>query len=213
MPTASLPVTLVANTNENVNDLNTDLNYIIGLLNTLDESNVANLAAAFTTWKNTEHFCGSTFTGQGAATFIIPGGSAPTGASVVLPITAGTSIYTFNLDPADWTANSRTTKLRIRWHLIANGVAPAQTFTCGLYPISGFSAPGAGVAAGVTFGTVVSGSTAVFTTPALAADTTTLSTEFNCPTAGSYAFGLVNTGNMAANSALTVYGALQMRQV
>lgn len=172
-----------------------------------------NLAAAFTSWKNTGFMASTGFAGQGAATFIIPGGSSPTGASILLPSVNGTSIYTFDMDPADWTANARSTKLRIRWHLMGNGVATGQTFTCGLYPVTAIGAPGAGAVASVTLGTVVSGSTAVFTTPAAAANITTLSSEFTAPAAGHYAFGLVNTGNMAANSALTIIGHLQMRQV
>lgn len=162
-------------------------------------------------WKNTGFKAVAQFVGQGAATFIMPGGSSPSVSTISLPSVNGTSAFTFDLDPADYAETGHTTKMRIRWHLIGNGVATAQSFTPGLYPITGYTSPGAGLFAGVTFGTVVAGSTAVFTTPAASADLTTLSSEFNAPSAGKYAFGLVNTGNMAANSGLTMFGALQYR--
>jgi hypothetical protein len=190
------------------------LSSIQTLLNgNVDEANVPNLAAAFASWKDVlwgGAAAGAT-TVTGVGPWLIYGPSWANAGGAPLPVGAtALAGLGFRLDPADWAANARTTKLRIRWQAIVGSTAPAATITPGLYPITGYGAANPAIA---SVGAVVTGSTAVFTTPAAASNTPLLSTEFNAPAAGDYVLGFASSGAFAAGSVVTVLAHLQMRQV
>lgn len=94
-----------------------------------------------------------------------------------------------------------------------NDVAPARTLVVGLYPCSGPSSGttgGAGVRAYAS-GTVVTGSTVTFTTPAADAFTTDqYSSTFDFPADGLYAIGCSINGALAANSGVHIIAELQV---
>jgi hypothetical protein len=117
----------------------------------------------------------------------------------------------FYLDPADYTAASRTTKYRVRATLLVNATAPACNFTVGLYPVSAVA--GAATELNLTLGTVTAGSTVTFTTPSASTLNQGNSGDFTAPTAGYYALGVLNSGSPIANSVMDFNVTLQMRQV
>lgn len=107
-----------------------------------------------------------------------------------------------------------TPKLRIKIHLFSvNNVAPARTFTVGLYPCSG---PSTGSTGGVGVriydaGKVVSGSDG-YSVASPAADTFTLdqySSVFSLPDDGLYAIACDISGAMAASSGVHILAELQ----
>lgn len=213
MPSYINPNTIDLNTQKSAPELQSNFDAIQAALNGgLDEVNVPNLAAAFTTWKTVEWGGGVLAMGAGG-TYLIAGGGAPQGSGAQLLGSAGTALWIVDLDPADWAANARTTKLRIRWSLTVNAVAPATNFAPGLYPVATTGGASGSAASIATLGAVVAGSTATFTAPAATSHTVTLSTEFNAPSAGPYVFGVVAGGGVAAGSSSALIGHVQMRQV
>src|SRR4051812_31591738 len=156
-----------------------------GVNGNLDEANVPNLAAAFTTWR-TVAWGGGTIPTQGAGgTLLMSGGPGAEAVHAIAAVgAAGGGAWVFYLDPADWTANARTTKLRLRAQCSVNAVAPATNLVPGLYPVNGVSGPSGTAPALTGVGAVVSGSTATFTTPGASTMNQALSTEFNAPAAG-----------------------------
>jgi hypothetical protein len=182
----------------------------------LDEANVPNLSAAFTTYK-TIAWGGSTTPGTSfaIASFIMPGGPSATAATgIALPGGANTGSWAFYLDPTEWAANTRTTKLRTRWGCITNAVAPGISFTCGLFPVATFGGASGANPMIASIGAVLTGSTVTFTTPSASnGGATQASTDFNAPAAGWYCFGVGASGVGAANSTITLTVTLMMRQV
>ena len=117
------------------------------------------------------------------------------------------------LDPTAFTANTRTTKLRIRYVVFTNSTAPAITYTVGLYPIATY---GGGLGQGpfvASVGTVVTGSTANIVSPGAAAATTAVTSDFNFPAAGQYLLGVAPSTTAATNSVQHHVAYLEMRQV
>jgi len=214
--TSGNPADLTSGGDAEMVDIQGPFNDLRSFLNggTMDETNVPNLAAAFTTWKPVPGgVTGGQIPTQGAGgTVLLPGGMAPNGAQVAATTAAGTAVWSFWFNPADFLANSRTTKLRIRWDIITNNVASATSYTAGLYPISAVGAASGSFPA-VTIGTVVTGSTAGFTTPGASTSVQSTSTEFNAPSAGRYIFGCVIGAAMAAGSTITIGGLMEYRQV
>jgi hypothetical protein len=147
----------------------------------------------------------------GAGTFLL--GAASTGAGVEhTGATAGLSA--FYLNPADYeesSVNKRTVELEVLATVIVNAVAPAVTYTVGLYPVSG--AAGAEAAVSLTLGSVVSGSTCAFTTPGKETLTKVASGLFTCPTAGFYVLAVLSSGSAAAKSSAAIRANLQMAQI
>jgi hypothetical protein len=177
----------------------------------LDEINVPNLSAAFTTWKTIQWGSGTPTSG-----IVTVGGTYglyPAAGSASAAWTTGLAPYSFYLNPADYLANARTTKLRLRAQCVVNGAAPGTNIVPGLYPVSSFGgASGASpTIAGV--GTVITGSTVIFTTPAASSNTVSTSTEFNAPAAAAYVFMAAIGGGFAAGSQVSLMLQLQMRQV
>jgi hypothetical protein len=98
------------------------------------------------------------------------------------------------------TLNGVVSTLRVDAICCVNNTAPTATFTVGLYPVT----KGAG-AAGLSIwslGTVVSGSTVVFTTPAASSITRTTSGSITIPSNGMYVLGVTTTSATIATSSL-----------
>lgn len=147
----------------------------------------------------------------GTGTFLL--GTTSTGAGVEHGgATAG--LGAFYLNPADFeesSVNKRTVKLNLQATVITNAVAPGVTLTVGLYPV--IASAGAEAAVSLTLGSVTSGSTAAFATPAKETLTQSASGLFVCPSAGFYVLGVVTSGSAAAKSSVAVRAAVQMSQV
>jgi hypothetical protein len=187
-----------------------------GVNGNLDEANVPNLAAAFTTYKPPIAWGGGVIVVGAGGTYLLTGGAHPAAAasgSVQTLGAAGTAGWAFRLDPARYGANARTTKLILHWELNVNAVAPGTNFVPGLYPVASFGGASGAAPTINTLGAVVTGSTATFTTPAASAYTPLDSTEINFPAAGPYCFGVSVGGGVAAGSQSIIKVALEMRQV
>jgi hypothetical protein len=147
----------------------------------------------------------------GAGTFLL--GAGTTGVGVEHGgATAG--LAAFYLTPTDYEespVNKRTVKLNVQASVITNATAPTITFTVGLYPVS--AAAGGETAVTLTLGSVVTGSTAVFTSPGKETLTEAASGLFACPSAGFYALGVVTSGGAAAKSSAAIRALLQVSQV
>jgi hypothetical protein len=210
VPTWTKPVTLTANTNENVNDLNAILDDIYARANGgLDETNVPNLTAAFTSYKVVE---------RGGANLASPAGSYVLGTAAsgpmnsVSPATAGSASASFTFDPALYVANSRQTKLNLRVVVTTNTVASGQTFTTNMYPLSGFGGA-SGSAPSIVTAAAVSGSTVTITTPAASSAVLANSGDFNAPAVAQFVIATVITGAPTGGTAYHVQYQLLMRQV
>jgi hypothetical protein len=118
---------------------------------------------------------------------------------------AGGGANVFYLDPAEW---SNEALFRLEAITVVNDVAPAATFTVGLYPITASGGAAANVT--TTLGTIVSGTATAITTPAANTRTRVIGSEFGPPTAGFYALAVVLSA-MAASSSAYVRGSLQMK--
>lgn len=205
------PANLIAGGGASMTDIQGSLNDVRTFLNsgTIDETNVPNLSAAFTYWKTIVWGSGL-LTATAASTYFMPTGPTASVQTLAGGVPAGWAFY---INPADWLANSRTTKLRVRWTLNINAVAQTGSMTAGLYPITlPFGGSSAQAPLVATVGTVVAGSTVSFVTPGANSYTVTESSEFNAPSAGVYIFG-VGTTTLAASSQHILTGHLQMRQV
>lgn len=117
----------------------------------------------------------------------------------------------FHIYGADHSVSGLTAKLRARFVLGVNQVAPAITFTAGLYPAS--SASSAADQYKITLGTVVTGSTAAFASPAANSTTTTTTSDFSLPTDGLYVLGVVISGAPTADSAGFISGQIQVHHI
>lgn len=177
----------------------------------LDETNVPNLAAAFTKYTTIMWGGGQVqqATVSGAGAYLLFAGPSAGATQNVSAQTFATQ--TFHLDPADFAANARTTKLRLKASCIVNAVAPGMTLTPGLYPVNSFSGT-ASNAPLATNGTVITGSTVVFTTPAANSVTTATSGDFTFPAAGHYVLLVAASAGAAATSVTDLMVQLQVRQ-
>lgn len=141
----------------------------------------------------------------------VAGQSGSMAALVNQPIADATVIY---FDPADYAVAGRTTKCRLRAQLITNSVAPAVTFTVGLYAVTAFGGGSAASPLVNTIGTVIAGSTVVFTTPGASnGGAQGNSGDFTAPSAAFYVIGVAVSGAAAANSSEAISVQLQVRTV
>ena len=144
-----------------------------------------------------------------AATYIIWAGPSALGTSNAGTLTSGNSVgAAFYLDPAQWTVSGLTTKLRLHAYCHVGATAPAVTLTVGLYPVGSFTNT-----AIQTAGTVVSGSTVAFASPAINSHAQNVSTDVNVPAAGFFFIGVAISGTTAASSATQFGVSLQRRWV
>lgn len=207
MPSYTNPATIVVGANEDANQLRSNFDALQAALNgNLDEVNVPNLAAAFTTYKEMTRAQTLIPTQGAGGTFLSStfGNIAATGA-------AGSASFAFSLDPADFAANARTTKLRMRSTLITNAVASATNFNAELRPVGTF-----GGASGTTPAIATVGATTItnnYTTPAANASLPLTSADVNFPAAGVYVFTVTIGAAMAAGSTVVILYELLMRQI
>lgn len=165
--------------------------------------------AAFSTYKTLHQVGGFVKGDQATAGTYGLGGRAWEGLNSALSLD-GYGVFYF--DPADFTAGSRTTKLRLRVALMTNATAPAATFTVGLYPVSAV-AGGTFISLTATLGTVVAGSSVTFTTPSASTRSQGNSGDFPAPAAGFYVLGVVLSATPAGPSSEAINATLQLRQV
>ena len=177
----------------------------------LDEINVPNLSAAFTTYKRIQRGVAQISSAATANSYGLWLGSIDAANRLTIGMSAGGGV--FYLNPSFYNANSRVTKLNLRLTAIPNAVAPAITFTAGLYPVSTYGgASGAGPTI-ASVGTIVSGSSTPIASPSAAALTTATSGDFNFPAAGGYTLIVITNGTPAAGSLTELNAYLEMRQV
>lgn len=172
-----------------------------------DTNTAVNQIAAF--YWPIVHGGGLVGAGVTAATYIVWGAGHASAASAVSGLAAaGTSAAAFRLDPAQWTLTGFTAKLRIHWMCHVGATAPAQTLTCGLYPVTTFTNTGIAVV-----GTVVTGTTAAFASPAANSHTLTTTTDITVPAINWYVLGVAVGGTTAASSSTQLVGQVQVRVV
>lgn len=195
-------------------DLKTFLN-----AGTIDETNVPNLAAAFTHYRDVLWAVAALPAGtvSGPGTWLLWAGAPGNAGTQNTPGQAGaasSASASFILDPTDYQANARVTKYRLRVRCLTNAVAAGCSFTAGLYPVTAFGGgSGANPIVG-TLGTVVTGSQpTAFTTPLGSTNTVQVGTDFNAPSAGNYVIAVTSTAIMNANAVALFSAQLQMRQV
>jgi hypothetical protein len=198
--------------------LRADIVAILNELNgNLDNTNMAAAFAAgpvepaFSTWKDLQLVQGILTSGSTAgAVNLCELGPASAVASIVGA--NGSWTRARQMTPPDYLAGARTTRFKMRWVCAVNGTAPGTNVIPGVYPVSSMGAPAAATPSISAVGTVVTGSTASFLTPALGSLTTTESTEFTLAATQHYCF-IVNLGGaLAVNSQVVITGILQMRQ-
>jgi hypothetical protein len=144
--------------------------------------------------------------GGASTNLLIPGAGGSSGTNVVALGTANSTLYVFSLDPT-WLGTVGTPKMRMVSSCDVGATAPAVTLTTGLYPVSAFSNTAVS-----TLGTVVTGSTKAFTTPAINSHSGgQVTADFTPPTAGRYVFAVQTSAATAASSATVVTVELQMR--
>jgi hypothetical protein len=182
-----------------------------GLNGNLDEVNVPNLSAAFTTYK-TIHEGRINLVNAVAATYVASTGSITANNALLASGNALVWDTLIHLDPVRYNANVRTTKLALRVAGVATLTGPGTTMTFGLYPIATYNQDPAFNARVDTVGAVVAGSTAAVATPAGSTFVTATSTDFNFPAAGAYLIAAVNSGAMAASTGFGAAVYLDMRQ-
>lgn len=178
---------------------------------TINEGNLPNLAAAFTTYKQIAR--GRVNLSSVATSGNVYGFDLGPIANNARIVDYDIGVVLIDLDPTEFAANSRVTKLRCRLSVMPNNVASAVTFTVGLYPVTTYAgAPGVAPSPG-TPGTVVAGSTAAIVSPPALTRSTVVSGDFNFPAAGSYALGVTVSGSPAAGSISALVADVSMRQV
>lgn len=168
---------------------------------------VADYSNTYSTWKTILPWQGGLISTGGLTV-----GTYPLGGSTAFPVGSNNVSY---LDPADYTAGTRTTNFRLSAILITNSIPPGTvTFTIGLYPISSFNYGGSGSSDTVNVTSPTTGSTAAFVSPSASTNTRVVSSEFAAPTAGYFIFGVaISVNTTAVNSVERVLATLQMRQV
>jgi hypothetical protein len=146
-------------------------------------------------------------TATAAATLFLPEGAS----SGLAAGTTNSPLSVVYLDPADVALTDFTTKYRVRAVCLTDAVAPAVTFTVGLYPITAVA--GGNDVITMTAGAVVAGSTVAFATQAASTRGQNNSGDFTAPAAGWYALGVVISGLTATNSREVISACLQARNI
>lgn len=183
----------------------------------LDSANLASSDGILSTYKDLVPERSVVLTTQGSGSVYILGPAQPSQSTpqVFVALNCPTPGYLFYLDPADWAAGARTTKLRLATWMVTNNVAPQTTFVVGLYPVTATSYLAPGLLPVIsTLGAVVAGSTVTYAVPAAVRRLASVSADFVAPAAGFYVLGVAITGTgMATDAVLSVAARLQLRQV
>jgi hypothetical protein len=168
---------------------------------------------AYSIWRDLGDPRGVQFSPADSGTRVLQKGG---GSTFVAGTSVGVSTFadylTAATDLAVGSPNVRTAKMRMRVSLVVNAVAPAITFTFGYYPVSAIGGASGQLPFVSTLGTVVSGSTIAFASPAANSQTNSISSEFTVPAAGYYVAAVVLSGTVPSNSFITAVITRQVRQ-
>jgi hypothetical protein len=126
---------------------------------------------------------------------------------------ATTHAHLLDLDPGLYTAGARVVKYNLKLDVITNAVAPAITYTAGLYPILTYGGASTQGPIIVTIGTVVAVSQAAVASPGAAARTAAASGDFTAPASGAYVIAVATSGTAATGEVAEFVTYLEMRQV
>jgi hypothetical protein len=196
--TSGNPANLVGGATANMADISGPFTDITTWANgNVDTTNLATSAKPVTV-------LGAYRTISSAFSAYIPGATAgvysfgiAAGGLVLSGTTSSVLIQSLSFAAADYAVSGLTAKGRLRCSILANATAPAITFTFGLYPVT--CAGSAGLSQ-LTLGTVVTGSTAVITTPPASTPTQAVGSDFTLPADGVYVLGAALSGTVAANA-------------
>jgi hypothetical protein len=132
--------------------------------------------------------------------------------SIAAAASANLTPAVFYLAAADHAVTGYTTKLRVASGCLVDDVAPGQTLVIGLYPV-GTPSGGVGVF-NPNLGTVVTGSTVTWTTPAANSSAAEQATaDFGIPADGWYCFGMSVGGAFTVASDVVLPARLEVRNV
>lgn len=205
MGTLTYSHTLVAGTNENVNDVQDMFNDARTVINgNIDGAN----APALVSNVRTHHVSTLQITQSLAAgTYFVN----QLGTLKATAVDSGGAAVMFSIIAADLTMTGLTPKMRLRTTMATNATAPGINFTMGLYPVS--SVAGASGNQLVTLGTVVAGSTIARNAPTASTLFADVTSDFSLPSDGPYIFGVVTSGANALNSTTGITFQLQVHWV
>lgn len=203
MAQVSLPHTLVAGALENVAHVQNNFTTLRDHINTalIGDDNLT--SPNNSVWRPMFRVGGSYVdSGFTAATYLLQFAGSPQsvagGLHRVTPVWHPVS--------ADLAVAGKTTQVRVAADLLTNNTAPGVNLTIGLYPIA---TVGGAANVAITLGTVVA--SVAFTAPVSTSALRSEGTAVTLPAAGSYVFGLVLSGTVAANSTVTINAVLEMR--
>lgn len=167
----------------------------------------------FSSWKEVGFYGAYPF-GQSVNSgtyFLYQGSPALFGTNPTASPVGGQTVV-FYFDPSDYTSGTRTNKLRLSTSCLTNSNASLVDFTVGLYPVS--ASGGAAGASTITLGSVVPGTTCLFSSPIINSSKIVISSEITAPAAGFYALACVISANITdINSVVTIKSSIQIRQV
>lgn len=162
-------------------------------------------SGAFTVFRNIYADTGKFVSSTAAGTYLFD----PSSGSGFTISTGGSGESIFYFEPADYAVAGRTPMLRLKTNLQTNAVASTSNFTFGLYPVTAV-AGGSGTLV-ATLGTVIAGSTVLYTAPAASSMFHGETAEFALPAAGYYALGVVSSATIATNAHVAMQVFLQVR--
>jgi hypothetical protein len=143
---------------------------------------------------------------QAQGTLILPGYNS----LVVSGVDTGGGATAWDLVATDLDVAGKTTKLRLKCQVHTNATAPGINYTFGLYP---FTVAGGTNLMGYTVGTVISGSTVLFTTPAASSDLTLDSGDFDLPSDDRYVIAAAMSGAQPAAAMTMLSAQIQVHHI
>lgn len=138
-------------------------------------------------------------------------GFSNTGVAVASGVSGTVNIPILLWTAADYLVANKNTRMRLVVSIGVNTVAPTDTLTFGLSPVSAVG--GASGQSSYTLGAHVTGSTVAFVTPAANVATSTSGADFVPPADGRYAITVIPTGAQAAGSVVTLTASFQIHHV
>jgi hypothetical protein len=135
------------------------------------------------------------------------------GASVSSASAPGNAMSVFYLDNSDYpTVNGKTPKLRVRATCMVNDVAPADSFTVGLFSVTRPASSGASNVNTITISSAMGGVFGPqFSFPAADSIASAQCTDIDFPADGHYCLGVaLSIGGLAAGSFVTITAQLQV---
>lgn len=164
---------------------------------TLSETDVVTaLGSFFNRWSLIREIRNSSIgSATAAGTYVVDPGGA-----ILNATGANGGFQIFRLDPAEYPAgpSGATPLIRLRADLLCNAVAPGNTITASLLPVTAFAGASGALP---TVSTVGAATVSVaFATPAASSQTSSTSATANFPSAGWFILAIVLTGAAATNA-------------